>query len=193
LKVKIIFDVSLLVLFAVMCNTNTTGTLAHEVLGLVYVTLIAVHLILNRKWVAVLLKGKLSGRKSGLGTVVNALLFIDFAVILVTGLRISHYLFRFADKAPTWVIMTHIIGGIIAALLVLTHVLLHFKVITKGKTPVKAAVIIVLTATIGYSMFGGVQGALHHGLPKDGESNKGQYENRIGDENDHQSKDGEKK
>jgi hypothetical protein len=58
MKVKIIFDVILLVLFAVMCNTNSTGTLTHEVLGLVYVALIAVHLILNRKWVAVLLKGK---------------------------------------------------------------------------------------------------------------------------------------
>ncbi|MFP3155985.1 hypothetical protein LQZ18_16495 [Lachnospiraceae bacterium ZAX-1] len=142
-------------------------------MGLMYVALIAVHLIFNRKWVVALFKGKLRGKKPLIGTVVNALLFIDFSIILVTGIRISHYLFRFADKAPTWVIISHIFGGIIAALLVLTHVLLHFKVITKGKTPVKAAVIIVLTVTIGYSLFGGVQGALHHGFPKDNDGGKG--------------------
>jgi hypothetical protein len=193
MKVKIIFDVILLVLFAVMCNTEITGTLTHEVLGLVYAALIIVHLILNRKWVSALFNGKLRGKRMLASTVINALLLIDFSVILVTGIRASHYLFRFADKAPTWALMTHIICGIIAALLVFTHVLLHFKVITKGKTPVKAAVIIVLVTTIGYSLFGGVQGTLHHGLSKDSGGDKGQYEERVSGENDHKARDGEKK
>jgi protein-S-isoprenylcysteine O-methyltransferase Ste14 len=64
MKLKLSLDIVLLVMFAVMCNTNATGTLAHEVLGLVYVALIAVHLILNRKWLAALFKGKLRGKKA---------------------------------------------------------------------------------------------------------------------------------
>jgi hypothetical protein len=44
-------------------------------------------------------------------------------------------------------------------------------------------VVTVLVTTIGYSLFGGVQGALHHGLPKDNGGDKGQYEERVDSEN----------
>jgi hypothetical protein len=187
MKVKLTLDIALLVLFAALCNTNATGTLTHEVLGLVYVGLLAIHLLLNRKWAAALFKGKLRGGKPHIGAIVNALLFADFAVILATGIRASHDLFRFADKASTWVIMAHIICGVMAAGFVLAHVLLHLKVITKGKAPAKAAVCIVLVVAIGYSLFGGIQGALHHRLPKN------DTHTAQGAGGEHQPKNGERK
>lgn len=84
-------------------------------------------------------------------------------------------------------IITHIIGGIVAAALILAHILLHWKVITKGKAPAKAVLCLVLAITIGYSLFGGVRGVLHHTAPKD------DVRTEQGADGDHQPKDGEKK
>ncbi|GHU55332.1 hypothetical protein FACS1894132_11290 [Clostridia bacterium] len=178
MKTKLFLDVILLLLFAVMCNTDVTGTLPHQVLGLVYTALLAIHLILNRKWVVAFFKGKLRGRKTRFSAILNTLLFIDFSVILVTGIWFSD------DNVPTPVILTHIICSIIAAFFILIHVLLHWKVITKNKKPVKVAVCFMLVATMSYSLFGGIQGVLHYELPKDN--------TRIEDSK-HQPKNGERK
>jgi hypothetical protein len=101
MKIKFILDAILLVLFAAMCNTNATGTMLHEVLGILYILLIGAHLILNRKWLSALSSGKLKARKAVSGAIVNALLCANLIVICATGVRVSHYLFRFAEKAPS--------------------------------------------------------------------------------------------
>jgi hypothetical protein len=191
-KIKLALDVVLLLLFGLMCNTGATGTQFHEIAGLGYAALIGVHLFLNRKWLAAAFKGKLHGRRSVWSCVVNFALFADLVVILATGIRASHYLFPAQVKASSIVLVVHAVCGVVAALLVLTHVLLHAKTITKNKMLPKVGLAATLAIVIGYSLFGGVQGALHHGLPKDN-GDKGQYENQIGNESDHKPKDGERK
>lgn len=190
-KLKLILDTILLLLFGVMCNTGATGTQFHEVAGLAYVALIGLHLILNREWIVAAVKGKLHGRRSAWMLAVNIALLVDLLAILVTGVRASHYLFPAAVKASSAILVIHAVCGVIAAGLVLTHVLLHVKAITKNKAVPKVALAAVLTVVIGYSLFGGVVGALHHGLPKDGEQ-KTQHEQRV-DDGDHKAKEGEKK
>jgi len=192
MKRKLALDVILLVLFGLLCNTAVTGTQMHELGGLLYAALIGLHLLLNKKWLSAAFRGKLHGRRAAMTAAVNVALSVDLLVILASGLRCSHYLFPAAVKAPTAMMLLHIIGGIVAALLVLTHVVLHEKVVTKKKRLPQVGLAAVLTLVIGYSLFGGIQGALHHGLPKDG-AEKGQYEDHVGDENDHTGKAGENK
>jgi hypothetical protein len=191
MKLKLTLDAVLLLLFGVMCNTGATGTQFHEVAGLAYAALIGLHLVLNRKWIVAALKRKMRGRRSAWMSAVNIALLVDLIVILATGIRASHYLFPAAVKASSAILVTHAVCGVIAAGLVLAHVLFHAKAITKNKAVPKVALVAVLTVVIGYSLFGGVQGALHHGLPKDGEQ-KNQHEQRVDDGN-HKTKEGEQK
>jgi hypothetical protein len=191
MKLKLTLDIILLLLFGVMCNTGVTGTQFHEVAGLAYAALIGLHLVLNRKWIAAAVKRKLRGRRSAWMSVVNIALLVDMIVILATGIRVSHYIFPAAVKASSAVLVVHAICGVVAAVLVLTHVLLHAKAITRNKVVPRVALAAALTVVIGYSLFGSVQGALHHGLPKDGEQ-KTQHEQRV-DDDDHKAKEGEKK
>ena len=109
---------------------------------------------------------------------VNIGLFLSLIVIFATGIHASHYLFQSAVKTSNVILVTHAICGSIASLFVLAHILFHTKTITKNKILSKMGLIFVLPIVIGYSFFGGVQGALHHSLPKDGEQ-KIQHEQRM--------------
>ena len=186
---KLSFDVLLLLLFGVLCNTGATGTLFHEVAGLVYAALIVIHLVLNRKWIYAAIRGKLHSKRSAWMAAINIALLADLIAILATGIRASHYLFHAAVKASSIILVVHAIYGIFAAVLVLTHILFHAKSITKNKMMPRVGFAVVLMVVIGYSIFGGVQGAFHHGLPKDGEQ-KTQHEQKN-DGGDHIPKEGE--
>jgi hypothetical protein len=192
IDLKIIFDVVLLLLFGAMCNTQVTGTEFHEVAGIVYAALIVVHLIINRKWLTAAFRGKLSGKRAAVLATVNIGLFVDLAVILITGIRASHYLFPATVKAPEYFLTIHAICGIVAALLVLTHVLLHAKAITKNKVPQKMAFVAIITVVVGYSFFGTVQGTLKWAQDKDAKPGFEQHDSTNG-EDVHEAKDGERK
>ena len=187
---KLSLDIVLLFLFGLLCNTGATGTAFHEILGLIYAALIIAHLALNYRWLAAAFKGKLHGRRSAAMSSINIALAADLLIILITGLRASHFLFPAAIKAPSYILVTHAVGGTIAAILVLAHVLLHARTITKGIAFRKVILTVVLTVVVGYSLYGSVHGALHHGLPKNSEQKNGQRDNGNGD---HQPKDGERK
>jgi hypothetical protein len=191
-RIKLIFDIVLLLLFGAMCNTHVTGTEFHEVAGIMYAALIVVHLIINHKWLTAAFKGKLRGKRSATLSVVNISLFVDLVVILITGLRASHFLLPAAVKAPEYFLAIHAVCGIVAALLVLTHVLLHAKEITKNKLPQKVAFVAVLTIVIGYSLFGTVQGTLKWAEGRDSKPGFEQHDSTNG-ENVHNPKDGERK
>jgi hypothetical protein len=189
---KIVFDIVLLLLFGAMCNTQVTGTEFHEVAGIVYAALIVVHLVINRKWLTAAFKGKLHGKRAVTLAVVNIGLFADLAVILITGIRVSHYLFPATVKASEYFLTVHAICGSVAAILVLTHVLLHAKAITKNKVPQKVVFAAVITVVIGYSLFGTVQGTLKWTQDKDGKPGFEQHDSTNG-ENVHEAKDSERK
>jgi hypothetical protein len=113
----------------VLCNTGATGTLFHETAGLAYAALIGLHLVLNRKWIIAAGKRKLCGKHSARTSAVNIALLVDLIVILDTGIQASHYLFPAAVRASSWILVSHAVCGIIAAGLILVHVLLHAKLI----------------------------------------------------------------
>jgi hypothetical protein len=189
---KIIFDVALLLLFGAMCNTQVTGTAFHEVAGIVYAALIAVHLVINRKWLTAVFKRKLRGKRAVTLAAVNVGLVADLAVILITGIRASHFLFPAAVKSPEYFLAIHAVCGVVAAALVLVHVLLHARAFTKGRLPYKAAFAAVLCIVIGYSLFGTVQGMLKWTEDKDGKPGFEQHDSGNG-EDVRKAKDGEKK
>jgi hypothetical protein len=189
---KVIFDIVLLLLFGAICNTSVTGTEFHEVAGIVYASLVVVHLVINRKWLTAAFKGKLRGKRAIMLSAVNIGLFVNLAVILATGIRASQFLFPATVKAPEYFLAVHAICGVVAAVLVLTHVLLHTKAITKNKIPQKVVFAAVLTVVIGYSLFGTVQGTFKWTQDKDNKPGFTQHD-KTNSEDVHEAKDGERK
>jgi hypothetical protein len=173
---KVALDVILLALFGVLCNTGVTGTRFHEIAGLAYAALILLHLALNGKWILAALRGRLRGKRQIAAVAVNIALLADTAVIIGTGIRASHVLFPAAIKASGAVLVIHAVGGTIAALLVLAHILLHEKIITRSRIVPRVTLAATLAVIIGYSLFGSVQGVLHHGLPKEDAKGTGQHQ-----------------
>jgi hypothetical protein len=177
MKPKLIFDIALLLLFGVMCNTSVTGTAFHEMAGMFYTALIAVHLIINRQWIFAAFSGNLLGKRSVVLTIISILLFLNLAVILLAGIRASHFLFPSAQKAPDYFLFIHAVCGVIAAVLVFTHVLVHAKVIAKKRVLAKIAFVAILSIVIGYSLVGTVQGTVKWAGNKEPKSDTEQYQN----------------
>jgi hypothetical protein len=94
--VKIILDITMVIVFTLLYNTRVLGMTFHEVAGLAIGAIILVHCGLNWKWIkGVTLKffNKGTPFKTRLGYIVDLLLLINVIVIIVTGIFISKTLF----------------------------------------------------------------------------------------------------
>lgn len=80
--------------------TNKTESLLHEICGITLFICIALHLILNRKWFTRIFKGKYSGSRIAL-TVTDVLLIVTVALIIISSVIISRYIFSFLDATGT--------------------------------------------------------------------------------------------
>ena len=96
---KILNYIMFFVLFALLLKYKT-GTLAHEILGVGFVILIAVHCFNNRAWLRNILKTnrqKKGPQKQTRLIVINCLLFLSFVLAVTNGVMLSVILFRFLD------------------------------------------------------------------------------------------------
>lgn len=94
--VKAVLDTLMLLTFCLLMNTRFLGMTFHEVAGLAIGGAVLYHLIINRNWITGISKNLFSGKLPKLSLfkyVLNAALFIDFAIILVTGILMSRVLF----------------------------------------------------------------------------------------------------
>ena len=120
---KIMFDILMLVIFPFLYFVNITGNMWHEILGLVLIGFIIIHLVYNYKWIAKIRNFKLSTNLTNIG------LLGSFIVLAITGIRASHSLFTFTEKAGDIYIKLHLIFALISILLITIHIFLHRKFI----------------------------------------------------------------
>lgn len=96
-KVKLILDTVMSVLFITFFNKNLISFKFHIVSGLIFGLFIAIHIILNRKWIINVSK-RLFDKKFKLRTkisyLLNVLLFVSVVLIIVSGM--------FIMKAPNY-------------------------------------------------------------------------------------------
>ena len=89
---KLLVDAGALASFLIATAPRFSGLTLHEWLSLGLAVVNIVHLLLNWSWITTIsrrLFDKALAWKQRLGYVLNVLLFIDFVVIIVTGLAIS--------------------------------------------------------------------------------------------------------
>lgn len=128
---KLILDLVLGTVFALLFNHRVFGGLNfHEIAGLAIGFAVLVHLLLNAKWiknVTSLIFSKKITIKTRIGYILNILLFLDFAIIIISGIFISKILFPNSNIQNSFFNQrTHVAASYIALGLIGIHVGLHW-------------------------------------------------------------------
>ena len=205
---KIIFDVVMILLFALLYDTSASGVAFHEIGGLVIFGFFLTHVLYNKKWVAQVTKrlfGKGLNARSRILYLLNVLLLVSFLLTGLSGIRISHVVFTGLEKAGDVWLRLHIASALAALLLVAVHLGLHWKFIlgvlkkygnipAKWKTALGSVLVVLVivagaygTATVSVSL-------VEKALPKQTQSltQAGEQAGQNG-EADHAPKGGENK
>lgn len=93
-KAKITIDILMTALLVVLMAYPVTGQAVHEWVGAGMFLLFLAHHIFNLYWLKTLGKGKYNGQRI-LRTAVDVLLLADMLALMVSGIRLSRYVFTF--------------------------------------------------------------------------------------------------
>ncbi|MBN1120787.1 MAG: DUF4405 domain-containing protein [Anaerolineae bacterium] len=90
-NVNLLFDIVIFVAFLLSLDPYATGHAIHEWLGITLLAAIAIHLLIHWRWIEKVTAGffRKSSTQARLNYVLNGLFFIDFVVVVFTGLMIS--------------------------------------------------------------------------------------------------------
>lgn len=129
-KWKLILDSIMTVLCLLLMNLDVTGIAVHEAIGAGIVTLFAVHLGINRRWirsVAAHFGNPSSGRAKAM-FLLDAGIAVAMTATVVSGFRISQVLFPAlaARDISLWLIV-HAAASWVTLLLLAAHVAFHWR------------------------------------------------------------------
>ncbi len=130
--IRIVLDITMIVIFILLYNTMATGLLFHEAAGLIIVGIIAIHLLVNKKWIEAIgsfVKNREKHKKQLYRLALNISLMAGTIIVLTTGIMISTYIFPALNAATDELITLHkwtsyILGGALVL-----HTVLHWKFI----------------------------------------------------------------
>lgn len=161
---KRILDVVMIVLLLTLMSFQYTGTEIHEWVGTGMFLAVLIHQLLNRKWYAVLGKGKFSTVRV-LQIVLNFALVLDTILMMVTGMLMSGYVFQWlpihAGVSATRSI--HLAGAHWGFLLMSMHMGMHFGIIslawekTSKENKRRAVLKLLFLIICGYGIFSFIQ------------------------------------
>ena len=127
---KIIIDVLLLLDTILLSNLGFFGQFWHEVLGIAMAVLVVAHLLLNRKWIASMVKNlKKTNRKAKVQFAVDVLTMLVYLATIVFGVLISNAVFKLQTASDYRLIITHLILGRLAMIIMLIHLGMHLSCI----------------------------------------------------------------
>lgn len=126
--IYLLLDIALAVVFAVEMEKNFTGQNLHELIGVGLGVALIVHLLIHWRWMLSITRTFIRKliHESRLNYLLALLLFVDFAVIMVTGLGISKTLGLNFSVDRNWE-QIHRVAADFSLLLVAGHVALHWK------------------------------------------------------------------
>ena len=129
---KIFIDILLLIDTFVLVNMDITGHLIHEILGISMAILLLIHIVTNWNWIKNVTKNfKKVNKKTKLMYVVNILTMIIYFGAILFGIIISHELFKFETSSNYKFVITHVIFGRLAIIVMLMHIGMHLNRIFK--------------------------------------------------------------
>lgn len=167
---RTIIDILLLVAMLVEYSKVYLSPQIHEIVGICLIVLVAMHLILNRKYIKAISKGRYSKKRS-LELIINLGFFIAFIMTCIFGILSSREILPFLNIGNLSIIYLHKIIAYTCIILLGMHLGITLKKIFKkipGKYAVFPAIIICgiysciqvdffthLTGKSGFSMVNG--------------------------------------
>lgn len=130
-KAKVTIDVLMTALLVVLMAYPITDQLIHEWVGAGMLLLFIAHHILNRHWFKTLAKGKYSPLRA-VQTAVDILLLVDMLGLMVSGIRLSRYVFTFLPGlgSAATARRLHMLASYWGLVLMGLHLGLHWGMVT---------------------------------------------------------------
>lgn len=152
---KRIIDVCMTIALIPLMAYQVTGEAAHEWIGIVMITLVIIHQVLNRKWYSTLFKGNYTGFRI-LSLIINILLLISFALTAISGMSMSNhavpFLYNLINVNTARIL--HLAFSYWSFILMGLHIGLHLSMMTsKMNEKVKLVLSIVFTLIAGYGFY----------------------------------------
>ncbi len=92
--VKIVLDISMTILMFMCMSFQFTEQENHELFGTILFVAFILHHVLNWRWYASLRKGRFTATRILL-TVIDFAMLMDMLILMLSGMRISGYIFKF--------------------------------------------------------------------------------------------------
>ncbi len=129
-KAKMVIDIAMSIALFALMSFQFTEQKNHEIAGAVMLILFFMHHFMNYKWHSILGKGKYSIQRNLL-VIADMLLLIDMTALMVSGIRMSRYIFRFLDLNMSWSLARslHMVSSYTGFLLMGFHIGLHYGMI----------------------------------------------------------------
>ena len=127
---KITFDAIMLILLIMLYSYSATGTIFHEIVGLIIYLFFIIHLVYNKKWIIGIYKSirnKTLNQRTKFMYVINIILLILFILSGISGIMISKYIFKIGIVF-IWRYI-HILSSAFSVILLGIHLGLHIKMI----------------------------------------------------------------
>ena len=138
---KKFFDTVLLIIFFAALASNFTSAQTHETLGIIFITLIIAHNLLNRNFYKNFLRGNFNWRR-----LINHVVIIFFAVsILIAAISGSALADYFPAPDMNWRSI-HLGAAICSTVALFIHILIHASRYIKGKSFYVASMLVFILA-----------------------------------------------
>ena len=115
------------ILLFLLMGMHLTGQMWHEITGTALFVLFVVHLILNRRWIKGISKGKYPALRV-LQTVINASLLVGIVLLMFSGMSMSGYVFKWLPMplSSSTARSIHLVVSYAVYLVMSMHIGLHF-------------------------------------------------------------------
>ncbi len=134
-KFKILIDVLLFIVTILLFDIELIGNLNHEILGITISILILIHIILNIKWIRKVTKNlKKVNLKAKIMYTIDIFTMLIYFGAIICGIMISDKIFNFHMGSNLYMILSHLIFGRLAIIIMFTHLGLHLdRIFSKVK------------------------------------------------------------
>ena len=163
--VKIVLDVIMVCILALLYNSHVFALGFHEIAGLILAGFFVIHCLLNKKWissVSVKLFDRSLSKRTRFVYVIDVLFLITFIIIIISGVKTSQILFpEFAAPKDSPLRAIHHFAGALSIILAGVHIGLHWsfvkgmwnKAVNIPKIIAKPLSIIFLVAILSFGTY----------------------------------------
>ena len=131
-----------------------TGNLLHEIFGMVFFGCLVVHIIIKRRWIKALVKGKLKGSSKAqkLSVLLTVLLLLCSVVLMVSGMGVSRTLFPWFNFLRSSDLHRYLATAVLT--LAALHGGMHFYIRAKKKKKTAVLISLIGVVCLAFGLFG---------------------------------------